>query len=398
MDFLAELLWKSSVLLALGGIAAVLLRRSSAATRHLIWSVTLGAALLLPLATLVVPPVHVAALPAPEPDLVVTAPVADEPAPPPIAVKAAAKAPWSQFGGPWASPARRSQTGAGAAQAWSERMPRGLRVPVALLGAFRAVVLHLDWTGFARLLWASATVLLLLRVGMGDLQLGFIARRARRVVDEEWLELLQQSSARLGLRRAVTLLESTDTEVPITWGSLHPRIVLPAAAERWTRAQKRAVLVHELAHVQRHDAFTQRLARLACALHWPNPLAWAAAAAMRSERERACDDRVIEDGALPTDYAASLLDVARCSIVPGRGRAALAMARRSQLEGRLISVLDPAVDRRQVNRRRAVTAAVAAACLALPLAAVRAERATPVTVAARPAPAVLPQAVPAVAP
>jgi hypothetical protein len=133
---------------------------------------------------------------------------------------------------------------------------------------------------------------LFLRIAAGDLQLRGIARRARRAVDAEWLDLAREESDRLR-RRPVELLESAETDVPITWGFSRSRIVLPEGASRWPLAQKRAVLIHELAHVQRHDALTQLVARIACALHWPNPLAWIAAREMRAERERACDDRVL---------------------------------------------------------------------------------------------------------
>src|SRR5438067_1110459 len=238
----------------------------------------------------------------------------------------------------------------------------------------RAPLRSVDWGRVARLIWASVAIALLLRIAAGDLQLRGIARRAERAVGQEWIDLLHDCMERLGVRRQVALLQSSEVEVPITWGTLRPHIVIPASASDWSRAQKRAVLLHELAHVERHDALTQRVARVSCALHWPNPLAWAGAAAMRMERERACDDRVLAEGARPTEYASSLLEIARTTR-PGGGRTALAMARRAQLEGRVLAVLDPAVDRQPVNRRRAAAVATAAAFLIAPLAAVRAERA-----------------------
>ena len=235
-----------------------------------------------------------------------------------------------------------------------------------------AVHFALDWRRVAPLLWLVVALALLLRIAVGSLQLRSLARRARAVTDDASQRLLRETTAYLGLRRNLKFLESGDTEVPLTWGSLHPVVVLPLAASRWPDAQKRAVLVHELAHVQRYDAATQLVARVACAVHWLNPLAWAAAAAMRAERERACDDFVLGAGARPTDYATNLLDVARAVLRDDAPAPALAMARRSQLEGRLLAVLDPRRDRRPLSPRRAVAAACAAACLVLPLAAVRA--------------------------
>ena len=91
------------------------------------------------------------------------------------------------------------------------------------------------------------------------------------------------------------------------------------------------------------------IAQLACALYWFNPLAWIAARHIRTERERACDDLVLACGTRGPDYAEELLEIAR---VMRGGRypallagATLAMAHRSQLEGRLIAILDPKVPR-----------------------------------------------------
>lgn len=340
MDALLDLLWKSSLLLAGAGVAALLARRASAATRHLIWTAGLTAALALPLGSALLPRLPVAALPATP----VRALLPTSPAPP------------------------------------GRALPLHPPGSVELAGSRTAPLLpsprppEIDWARVARLVWASIALALLLRVAAGDLQLQGIARRAQRAVDREWLDLLEECSARIGFRRPVILLHSGEVEVPITWGTLQPRIVVPSAAAEWRREHRRAVLLHELAHVGRRDALTQLIARVCCALHWVNPLAWLGARAMRLERERACDDRVLREGARPTEYASSLLEVAR-NAAPGSGGTALAMARRAQLEGRLLAVLDPRADRRPAGRRRTVAVACAAACIAAPLAAVQAERA-----------------------
>jgi TonB family protein len=135
------------------------------------------------------------------------------------------------------------------------------------------------------------------------------------------------------------------------------------------------VLAHELAHVQRSDAATQLLARAALALYWWNPLAWMAWREFLKERERAADDLVLASGLSAPDYAAHLLEIARrLSASPAMGASMnLAMARRSELEGRLLAILDSRVSRNQSGRRSALAAAACAIAVMVPLAAVRAQ-------------------------
>jgi HEAT repeat protein len=117
------------------------------------------------------------------------------------------------------------------------------------------------------------------------------------------------------------------------------------------------------------------LAQITCALYWFNPLAWVAARHLRTERERACDDLVLAAGTPGPDYADQLLEIAR---VMRGGRfpgvfagASLAMAQRSQLEGRLMAILDPTVPRSGVSRFRTVATSSLFACAMMPLASVQ---------------------------
>jgi hypothetical protein len=132
------------------------------------------------------------------------------------------------------------------------------------------------------------------------------------------------------------------------------------------------VLAHELAHVRRWDTATQWIAHVALALFWFNPLVWVAARRLREEREHACDDAVLSIGTVPVHYADHLLDIVR-SLGSAEGpAAALAMARRSQFEGRLLAILDGATPRGGVSRGLGFAALVMAAAAVLPLGALRA--------------------------
>jgi TonB family protein len=142
-----------------------------------------------------------------------------------------------------------------------------------------------------------------------------------------------------------------------TWGAWRPRIVVPAAATGWDDERIRAVLAHELAHVQRFDWPVQLAAEALCAALWFNPLAWLVARRLREEGERACDDVVLGTGLVDRDYATHLFDIARATRGPVL-RAAMPMARPSSLEGRIAAMLNPTLDRRVPSRMFRVAAAV----------------------------------------
>ncbi|HYZ89385.1 MAG TPA: M56 family metallopeptidase, partial [Myxococcales bacterium] len=337
------ILWgvKGAIVIGAGLLLAQAMSRASAAARHLVLCASIAAALALPLIGAILPAVGVempawaAMLGASRTALSgARRPQAIEERQPSPAAPAA-PVPNADSRSPRTS-AKESATGI--ARRTQSELPREA-------DASRASFVTADWVRFALLLWASAALALLSRAGWGWAHLAKAARTAQPVVDSAWRQLLGDLVLEMRIARRVKLLQGDEPGVPVTWGVLRPCILLPADASTWPQAQRRAVLLHELAHVERLDALTQLGASISCALHWPNPLAWLAARRMHLLRERACDDRVLSAGARPSDYATSLLDIAR-SVHRSRGpAAALAMARKSQLEGRLVAVLDPSARR-----------------------------------------------------
>jgi TonB family protein len=178
----------------------------------------------------------------------------------------------------------------------------------------------------------------------------------------------------LGLAQPVDVLQARPGSMPVTLWLGRSVILMPADAAEWTEERRRVVLLHELAHVHRRDALTHLLARMALAFYWWHPLAWTAWREFLRERERAADDLVLAAGARASDYASHLLEVARTlQIRPAIGWAGATMARRSQLEGRLLAILDTRVDRAAPGRSARFATALVAVALTVPLAAVRAQ-------------------------
>lgn len=335
---IALLVKATAVMLAATVANAMARRRVSAAARHLLWTFTVVGLLLLP--------VLAVALPA-----------------------------WVLI--PLAPPSNESVQ-LGAPQ--DEILTASSTDPtLSTVAAGPVAVAHTDplspgvsWRGVLSGVYAAGVLLLLLQLEIQRRAIQRLVRHATEVNEPDWRRLLIDCARRLGVQRPVRLVHSDERTMPMTCGIRHPAIVIPAIADGWTEDRRRAVLLHELAHVLRYDCLTQMLAAVACAFYWINPLTWWIARRLRVERELACDDRVLTVGTHARDYADHLLEIA---FALGRSRMpaiAVSMARPGQLEGRMLAVLDEARNRSSPGVRGALAGAIGMAVLVLPLAGARA--------------------------
>src|SRR5678816_1442263 len=138
------------------------------------------------------------------------------------------------------------------------------------------------WGTIAIGLWLLGAVAVLLAFLAAYLGLRRWIARAEPVREEEWNTLAMEAADRLGLRTPFELLRGDGFAVPIAVGLTRPRVLLPSGSESWSVELRRAVLLHELAHIQRHDCLTQAMAQIACAVFWFHPAFWWAASQMRA--------------------------------------------------------------------------------------------------------------------
>jgi beta-lactamase regulating signal transducer with metallopeptidase domain len=347
IPFLAELALKATVVLALTAAAAVALRRYSAAARHMVWCVGLASVLALPVLSVLVPAWELPVLPTSSsmaaaghastaPGLVLAVPA--------VSAEASSVTPSASSLG--RAEAFGPGEGASRGGGWLDRAIAAVLIAGMVMG----------------LLWVAAGFWGAARIG----------RRAEVVRDRHWLDIAQEMSARLGLRRPVLLVRSGGAVMPATWGLFWPSVVLPAAADEWPVERRKAVLAHELAHVKRFDCLTQALAHLTCVLFWWHPAVWYAARRLRVERERACDDLVLLAGTPASDYAMHLLEIARSYRSEWIASPALvSIAKPSQLETRLLSVLDEDRPRGIPSLRTASLSVLVGIGLVGPLSAMR---------------------------
>jgi TonB family protein len=332
---LASAALKSTLVLGAAWLIAWLLRGRSAAARHMVWTASAAALVALPMLSVALPALHI-----PWANAVLPADAG-------IVFHATAGTAAETRG---AAAAGRAAAGRAAATQGPKWRMDGKEALLLLWMAGIAA-------GFIQMLAACAML--------------WRMRRAARVSPDQ--QAADQLACRLGIEHPVRVLEMP-AGMPMTFGVLRPTVLLPEEARGWSHERRRVVLLHELAHVLRGDAATHLLARAALALHWWNPLAWTAWREFLKERERATDDLVLGAGAAASEYAGHLLEIARTMQArPASAAAGVAMARRSQLEGRLLAILDGRTARGQQGLAATMVAAVLAIALMAPLAAVRAQ-------------------------
>ena len=315
---------KVSLVLALGLLATMLLRRRSAALRHWVLAATILGAAGMPLAEAVAPAWRLPLLPA----------------------RASGLAPALTLGD---APGREAAPAAGVTQ---------------VIAASSSAVLPL-----LRTAWLLGAGLSLVLLGAGIARLLVVASRARPMTAGRWVDEAAALVERAGMARRPEILQTSHATLLFTWGLRQPKVLVPRDADTWSDQRIRIVLGHELAHVRRGDWAVQLLADCVRSAYWFNPLAWIACWRLRLESEHACDDAVLRLGVAAPDYASQLLDLARLfrhsrrSLFP-----APAMARPSDLERRVRVMLNERTDRSPVGRLSGWLVALVLVALTAPIA------------------------------
>ncbi|HEX8882084.1 MAG TPA: GWxTD domain-containing protein [Candidatus Acidoferrum sp.] len=133
-------------------------------------------------------------------------------------------------------------------------------------------------------------------------------RRGVCCAADPWQRELARLGVQLRVSRPVLLLESCFAAVPVVLGHFRPLILLPIGLlAGLPPAQAEAVLVHELAHIRRHDYLMNLLQRFAEGLLFYHPAVWWFAGVMRNEQEKCCDDIVVSVTGQAHEYALALV-------------------------------------------------------------------------------------------
>jgi uncharacterized protein (TIGR03435 family) len=158
--------------------------------------------------------------------------------------------------------------------------------------------------------WMAGAVVFWMRLAGGWVVAARMRSVSVRPAPPDWQEALRRLGARIGLSRPVRLLVSAVVQVPSVVGCLRPVVLVPVGALAGLPAgELEALLLHELAHIRRHDYLANILQSVAEALLFYHPAIWWVSGHMRHERELCCDDLAVSASGDAFTYARALAQV-----------------------------------------------------------------------------------------
>ena len=313
----ADHLWQSTLVAAAVAILALVSRRNRAEVRHALWMAA-SIKFLIPFAALMALGQQLEWRGAPSVDPTVSVVI-------------------DTVGRPFSAPVNDSATVAAASS-----------VAVSLVSATALVFV-----------WTLGTTVFLVMWVVRWQRVARIVRDAAPVNEGRVVDALSRVEAGFQTRLSVV---SSDTQMePGVFGMWRQVLVWPRGIERaLTDAQVDAVLRHELAHVRRRDNVLAAIHMAVQAIFWFNPIVWWIGARLVDERERACDEAVVQAGSEPQVYAESILKT--CQYFVESPVACVAGVTGSNLNKRIEQIMRPDVHRAlNFSKRLLLSAALMAA-------------------------------------
>lgn len=130
----------------------------------------------------------------------------------------------------------------------------------------------------------------------------------------EWrrVHAAKRAARPIDLAAGVPVYETAAQIEPGTFGISGPILLLPEGIlDRLTAEQMQAVVAHEMCHVRRRDNLTFAIHMAVETLFWFHPAVWWIGSRLIDERERSCDEAVVQAGAKARVYAEGILNVCK---------------------------------------------------------------------------------------
>ncbi len=335
LQVIAEISLKVGLICGIAGVATLLMRRFSAYARKMIWVAALAGLVLMPVMAAFAPVWNLSIIPG-----------------------------LGESSGAYSL----ENPGAESGKEMTAGPDRSDRLSSTTAGAAAGFdVGSIHWSEALLISWALGAAVMSIWFLLTQIVIRRVERSAvpaeGRLRDEA-----ERLSLRMGLRHDVRLLLSDRLRTAITTGVIKPTVILPSSSAEWSNERARLVLSHELAHVMRRDGWIELFAHVATTIHWFNPLVWIAVKQLRIERERDCDNAVLNSGARPSEYASLLMEIA--ADLGSAARPAwevVTISQGSNLKDRLLCILNPSINRSTRSRTSAIIAGILVLTMVLPL-------------------------------
>lgn len=210
-------------------------------------------------------------------------------------------------------------------------VPSFPELPVISPPPFRAFMSVRVWSG----VYAIGVLLMWLRLAFGLWQLHSWRRRSMLHHADVWIDEVQACRQRLRIAATIEIKSTAELTTPLTFGWWRPTLIVPVAVlQRSTPAERRAIVLHELTHIQRQDFAWMIILHTVQSLYWFHPLMWWFAGKFTATQEEVCDAICVSEFGART-YSEALVNVARTTRRAAVLTLGLAMSRSSRLSQRL---------------------------------------------------------------
>ncbi len=216
-----------------------------------------------------------------------------------------------------------------------------------------------NWEAAAVGFWLAGVAVLAIRAAGGFLLIERV-RRAAQPLPPAWADRCQALHSRLAGSLKVIFAQSDAIATPIVAGWLKPMVLIPTAAlTRLPVDHIEALILHELAHVRRLDAFANLIQTVVETLLFYHPAVWWVSRRVRLEREHCCDDLAVATVRDPALYVRALQAIDALRTAPS----GVLAANGGDLKGRAARILGLAAGPAQpaLSRTAAVLILTAAA-------------------------------------
>ncbi len=162
--------------------------------------------------------------------------------------------------------------------------------------------------GIIVLIWLLVVCVRSFKMLFGLYALERLKRTRVNRVAAEWEQKVSTLAQTMGIKRAVSLLESAIIKVPVAIGYLKPLILIPVGMVNALGTQEvEAILLHELAHIRRRDYLVNLLQSFVETIFFFNPAVLWLSSLIRTEREHCCDDVAVSHTKNKIRYISALV-------------------------------------------------------------------------------------------